>query len=60
VIIYGATSDANSYTSNTVTVSRNEPASVAGSNDKSGTVRVEAAGVSCQCAVAVLARFSDV
>jgi pectinesterase len=41
--IYGETSSLSSYSGNTVTISRNMPASVAGSNDASGTVRVTSA-----------------
>ncbi|KAG8982629.1 hypothetical protein FRB94_003376 [Tulasnella sp. JGI-2019a] len=45
VTIYGATDDIYDYTANRVTISRNMVASVAGSDDLSGTVRVETAGV---------------
>ncbi|KAG8940883.1 hypothetical protein FRC03_005033, partial [Tulasnella sp. 419] len=44
--IYGETSNTLSYSSNTVTVSRNVHAGAAGSNDLSGTVRILATGVS--------------
>jgi pectinesterase len=43
--IYGETSDTSSYTGNKVTLTDNVPASSAGSNDASGTVRVLATGV---------------
>ncbi|KAG9095627.1 hypothetical protein FRC07_011067, partial [Ceratobasidium sp. 392] len=46
VKIYGQTSNALDYTANTVTITNNIPASQAGSNDASGTVRVSATGVS--------------
>jgi len=46
VKIYGQTSNKLTYASNTVTISRSVPASSAGSNDLSGTVRVLATGVS--------------
>ncbi|KAG8773301.1 hypothetical protein FRC12_002592 [Ceratobasidium sp. 428] len=46
VKIYGQTSSALDYTANTVTITNNIPASQAGSNDASGTVRVSATGVS--------------
>ncbi|KAG9006108.1 hypothetical protein FRB90_010034 [Tulasnella sp. 427] len=45
VTIYGETSSALSYSSNTVTISGNKYAGSAGSNDASGTVRVLATGV---------------
>ncbi|KAI0091555.1 pectin lyase-like protein [Irpex rosettiformis] len=44
--IYGETQVPLSYSGNTVTITNNIPASIAGSNDLSGTVRVEAANVS--------------
>ncbi|KAI0339550.1 pectin lyase-like protein [Trametopsis cervina] len=44
--IYGQTQVPSSFSGNTVTITNKLPASVAGSNDLSGTVRVEAAGVS--------------
>ncbi|KAB5590434.1 Pectinesterase [Ceratobasidium theobromae] len=44
--IYGQTTNKLDYNSNTVTITNNIPASQAGSNDASGTVRVSAAGVS--------------
>ncbi|PVF96552.1 putative pectinesterase precursor [Serendipita vermifera] len=43
--IYGETSDSSTYTGNKVTLTANVPASSAGSNDASGTVRVLASGV---------------
>ncbi|CAG8657725.1 4582_t:CDS:2 [Acaulospora colombiana] len=43
--IYGETSDSSSYTGNKVTLTDNVPASSAGSNDASGTVRILATGV---------------
>ncbi|KAG9006496.1 hypothetical protein FRB94_014348 [Tulasnella sp. JGI-2019a] len=46
VTIYGATASIYDYTANTVTISRSSVASVAGSDDLSGTVRVETTGVS--------------
>ncbi|KAG9081902.1 hypothetical protein FRC06_005337 [Ceratobasidium sp. 370] len=46
VKIYGQTSSALDYAANTVTITNNIPASQAGSNDASGTVRVSATGVS--------------
>ncbi|KAG8876793.1 hypothetical protein FRB97_003916 [Tulasnella sp. 331] len=48
ITIYGATSNTNAYASNTVTISRDESAAEAGSDDASGTVRVQeaATGVS--------------
>ncbi|OSC99460.1 carbohydrate esterase family 8 protein [Trametes coccinea BRFM310] len=46
VRVYGQTNVPNSYTGNTVTITNNIPASVAGSNDASGTVQVHAANVS--------------
>ncbi|QRW09745.1 pectinesterase [Ceratobasidium sp. AG-Ba] len=46
VKIYGQTSNKLDYTANTVTITNNIPASQAGSNDASGTVRVSATGVS--------------
>ncbi|KAG8883731.1 hypothetical protein FRB98_002829, partial [Tulasnella sp. 332] len=46
VTIYGATTSIYDYTANTVTISRDEVASAAGSDDLSGTVRVETTGVS--------------
>ncbi|CCA70799.1 related to pectinesterase EC=3.1.1.11-Cochliobolus carbonum [Serendipita indica DSM 11827] len=45
VTIYGETTTPLSYLGNKVTLSVNMPASIAGSNDKSGTVRVNATGV---------------
>ncbi|KAH7332554.1 putative pectinesterase precursor [Rhizoctonia solani] len=45
VRIYGQTSDAMTYTNNQATITNNKPASQAGSNDASGTVRVLATGV---------------
>ncbi|KAG8740606.1 hypothetical protein FRC10_004108 [Ceratobasidium sp. 414] len=45
VKIYGQTSSALDYTANKVTITDNIPASQAGSNDASGTVRVSATGV---------------
>jgi len=45
VTIYGQTHVATTYLNNTVTITNNVPASVAGSNDLSGTVRVLATGV---------------
>jgi pectinesterase len=45
VVIYGETPSSKSYTGNKVTLTDNIPASSAGSNDKSGTVRVLATGV---------------
>ncbi|KAG8682605.1 hypothetical protein FRC09_016657, partial [Ceratobasidium sp. 395] len=45
VKIYGQTPSALDYTANTVTITNNIPASQAGSNDASGTVRVSATGV---------------
>jgi len=45
VAIYGETSSSSSYTGNKVTLTDNVPASSAGSNDKSGTVRILATGV---------------
>ncbi|OBZ78687.1 Pectinesterase [Grifola frondosa] len=44
--IFGQTNIANSYTGNTVTITNNIPASIAGSNDASGTVQVHATNVS--------------
>ncbi|KAJ2976243.1 hypothetical protein NUW54_g11598 [Trametes sanguinea] len=44
--VYGQTNVPSSYTGNTVTITNNIPASVAGSNDASGTVQVHAANVS--------------
>ncbi|PPQ64160.1 hypothetical protein CVT24_008795 [Panaeolus cyanescens] len=38
--IYGFTTDTTTYTANTVTIQRGVPASVAGSNDLSGTLRI--------------------
>lgn len=38
--MYGFTTDTTSYASNTVTIQRGVPASVAGSNDLSGTLRI--------------------
>ncbi|KDN43455.1 hypothetical protein RSAG8_06044, partial [Rhizoctonia solani AG-8 WAC10335] len=46
VKIYGQTSNALTYSSNQATITNNVPASSAGSNDASGTVRVLATGVS--------------
>ncbi|QRV95365.1 pectinesterase [Ceratobasidium sp. AG-Ba] len=46
VKIYGQTSNKLDYTANTVTITNNIPASQAGGNDASGTVRVSATGVS--------------
>ncbi|CUA73917.1 putative pectinesterase A [Rhizoctonia solani] len=46
VKIYGQTSNALTYSSNQATITNNIPASSAGSNDASGTVRVLATGVS--------------
>ncbi|EUC65300.1 pectinesterase [Rhizoctonia solani AG-3 Rhs1AP] len=46
VKIYGQTSNALTYSSNQATFTNNIPASSAGSNDASGTVRVLATGVS--------------
>lgn len=46
ITIYGETWNPFSYTGNRVTLSVNMPASQAGSNDLSGTVRVHATGVS--------------
>ncbi|KAI0715341.1 pectin lyase fold/virulence factor [Earliella scabrosa] len=46
VRVYGQTLTPNSYAGNTVTITNNIPASVAGSNDKSGTVQVHATNVS--------------
>lgn len=53
ITIYGATSNTYLYSSNTVTISRDESATEAGSDDASGTVRVEkaATGVSCESLV---------
>ncbi|KIM26852.1 carbohydrate esterase family 8 protein [Serendipita vermifera MAFF 305830] len=45
VIIYGETTTASSYTGNQATITNNVPASSAGSNDASGTLRVLATGV---------------
>ncbi|CUA73916.1 putative pectinesterase A [Rhizoctonia solani] len=45
VRIYGQTSDASTYANNQATITNNVPASQAGSNDASGTVRVLATGV---------------
>ncbi|KIM26851.1 carbohydrate esterase family 8 protein [Serendipita vermifera MAFF 305830] len=45
VIIYGETTTASSYTGNKATITNNVPASSAGSNDASGTVRIRATGV---------------
>ncbi|PVF98507.1 pectin lyase-like protein [Serendipita vermifera] len=45
VTIYGETWNPFSYLGNRVTLSVNMPASIAGSNDASGTVRVHATGV---------------
>ncbi|KAG9048168.1 hypothetical protein FS837_000586 [Tulasnella sp. UAMH 9824] len=45
ITIYGQTSNKLSYSSNTVTISGNNYAGAAGSNDASGTVRVSATGV---------------
>ncbi|KAG9095663.1 hypothetical protein FRC06_009554 [Ceratobasidium sp. 370] len=45
VKIYGQTSNALTYSSNQATITNNVPASSAGSNDASGTVRVLASGV---------------
>jgi len=44
--IYGQTSNTFSYDENTVTFTHRLPSSRAGSNDKSGTIRVHAPGVS--------------
>jgi len=44
--IYGQTTNALSYTSNTVTFTNNLSATTAGSDDLSGTIRVHATGVS--------------
>ncbi|KAF8707954.1 Pectinesterase, partial [Rhizoctonia solani] len=46
VKIYGQTSNALTYANNQATITNNVPASSAGSNDASGTVRVLATGVS--------------
>jgi len=46
VKIYGQTTNQLAYSSNTVTITNNVPASSAGSNDASGTVRVLQSGVS--------------
>ncbi|KAG8856422.1 hypothetical protein FRB96_006388 [Tulasnella sp. 330] len=48
ITIYGASASTYSYSSNTVTITRSESATAAGSDDASGTVRVEkaATGVS--------------
>ncbi|KAG8992175.1 hypothetical protein FRB94_011914 [Tulasnella sp. JGI-2019a] len=48
ITIYGATSSTYSYSSNTVTISREESATAAGGDDASGTVRITktATGVS--------------
>ncbi|KAI0074491.1 pectin lyase-like protein [Panus rudis PR-1116 ss-1] len=43
--IYGQTNTPKSYTGNTVTITNNIPASTAGSNDASGTVRVHGTNV---------------
>ncbi|KAH7344695.1 putative pectinesterase precursor [Rhizoctonia solani] len=45
VRIYGQTSNAMTYANNQATITNNRPASQAGSNDASGTVRVLATGV---------------
>lgn len=45
VMIYGETTAATSYTGNKATITNNVPASTAGSNDASGTVRILATGV---------------
>ncbi|KAH8928241.1 carbohydrate esterase family 8 protein [Atractiella rhizophila] len=45
VQIFGQSTNRKSYSSNVVTISRNMPASSAGNNDLSGTVRVLATGV---------------
>ncbi|KAJ1309979.1 hypothetical protein OPQ81_006737 [Rhizoctonia solani] len=44
--IYGETTNAQAYGSNTVTFTDNIPASVAGDDERSATIRVQAAGVS--------------
>ncbi|KDN51884.1 hypothetical protein RSAG8_00435, partial [Rhizoctonia solani AG-8 WAC10335] len=44
--IYGETNDAQAYGSNTVTFTDNQPASTAGGDAQSATIRVQAAGVS--------------
>jgi hypothetical protein len=46
VTIKGFTSNGRDYKDNTVTITAGASAAVVGSNDKSGTVRVAAAGVS--------------
>ncbi|KAJ2982278.1 hypothetical protein NUW58_g6480 [Xylaria curta] len=53
--IYGYTADSTSYANNKATITYNLPASTAGSNDLSGTLRVHAANVK----VYVLARFMN-
>ncbi|CAE6449213.1 unnamed protein product [Rhizoctonia solani] len=45
VKIYGQTSNAMTYANNQATITNNRPASQAGSNDASGTVRILATGV---------------
>jgi pectinesterase len=45
VTIYGQTLLPHTYLGNTATISRNMPASIAGSNDLSGTVRVKGTNV---------------
>ncbi|EJD50816.1 pectin lyase-like protein [Auricularia subglabra TFB-10046 SS5] len=45
VTVFGQTAQTDTYLNNTVTFTNNIPASAAGSNDKSGTVRVLATGV---------------
>ncbi|KAG8950864.1 hypothetical protein FRC04_007096 [Tulasnella sp. 424] len=45
ITIYGQTSNKLSYSSNTVTISGNNYAGAAGSDDASGTVRIRATGV---------------
>ncbi|KAI0801010.1 pectin lyase-like protein [Fomes fomentarius] len=46
ITVYGQTLSPDSYIGNTVTITNNIPASVAGSNDKSGTVQIHASNVS--------------
>ncbi|KDN36184.1 hypothetical protein RSAG8_11016, partial [Rhizoctonia solani AG-8 WAC10335] len=45
ILVYGETSNALTYASNQVTITNNIPASQAGGNDQSGTVRVLATGI---------------
>ncbi|CAE6497222.1 unnamed protein product [Rhizoctonia solani] len=58
--IYGQTSCNNSaYTSNQVTITNNVSASVAGNNDKSGTVRIRPAATGVRQVLQPLAGYQD-